>query len=220
MGEVIMRSSPVVNGPRMLHPSPICVGCHKLHQDPQQLSQCPQCHLPVCGLSCSQSSLHQNECSLISTPIISTSAVTPLRVIKMKYSAPDTYKRILQLGDNLEILQDKDQWPHFEKEVIEPINDLGIEGLALLEIQKIVGIILTNTFETTSPGSSLLSSSTVGMYLEPSMMNHHCVANTRVVLDSHNNMKVIAALPIKRGSDVYNNYVRGKTQYCSPIGWR
>ena len=127
---------------------------------------------------------------LYSSPGILTCAVTPLRVIKMKFSDPLTYAKILELGDNLEVLQEKPQWPHFMKTVIEPINSLGIEGLGFLEIQKIVGIILTNTFETASPGSSLMSSSTVGMYLMPSMMNHHCVANTRVVLDSANNMKV------------------------------
>merc|ERR1719411_2275176 len=39
-------------------------------------------------------------------------------------------------------------------------------------------------------------------------MNHDCVANTRVVLGPDNKMRVIAAVGIRKGAAILNNYAR------------
>ena len=111
------------------------------------------------------------------------------------------------MEDNLDILKEKNIWHYYKENVIDPIVGLGIEDVDEGEVSRIVGIILTNTFETASEGQNMTSSGTIGLFHDPAMMNHHCVSNTRVVLDN-NTLKVIAAVGIKKGASIYNNYAR------------
>ena len=99
-------------------------------------------------------------------------------------------------------------WNYYQKNVIDPIVGLGIANVEEGEVERIVGIILTNTFETVSGGESMTLSGTIGLFLNPAMMNHSCISNTRVVLDNNSSIKVIAAVGIKKGAPIYNNYVR------------
>ena len=208
-GEIIMTSACLVSGPRLQHPRSLCVGCHTCH-DQDDLSRCSQCRLPVCGSACQQSQIHQQECGLISSSDVDVpvSAVTPLRVIKLKFTNPEVYKTIMELEDNLVELKQKNMWPYYEQNVIDPIVKLNLPDVTYEDIHRIVGIILTNSFETSGGGQSVQSSSIIGVFSEPSMMNHHCVANTRIVLHSGNVLKVIAAVPITKGAPIYNNYAR------------
>ena len=138
---------------------------------------------------------------------ITVNCVTPLRIISLKFSKADEYNMIMELQDNLDTLKEKTMWNYYQENVIDPIVGLGIVNVESEEVERIVGIILTNTFETVSRGESMTLSGTIGLFLNPAMMNHSCVSNTRVVLDN-NTLKVIAAVGIKKGAPMYNNYVR------------
>ena len=113
----------------------------------------------------------------------------------------------MQLEDNLDSLREKTMWNYYQQNVIDPIVGLGIKDVEDTEVNRIVGIILTNTFETVSGGENMNLSGTIGLFLDPAMMNHNCVSNTRAVLDN-NTLKVIATVGIKKGAPIYNNYVR------------
>ena len=144
-----MTSACLVTGPRLQHPRSLCVGC-QVCQDQDCLSRCSLCRLPVCGSSCQQSSTHQQECSLISSSDVDVPvcAVTPLRVIKLKFTNPKVYASIMELEDNLEELKQKNMWPYYQQNVIDPIVKLNIPDVTEEDIHRIIGIILTNSFET------------------------------------------------------------------------
>ena len=144
--------------------------------------------------------------TLLSSPV-TVNCVTPLRIISLKFAKADEYNMIMELQDNLDTLKEKTMWNYYQENVIDPIVGLGIVNVESEEVERIVGIILTNTFETVSRGESMTMSGTIGLFLNPAMMNHCCVSNTRVVLDN-NTLKVIAAVGIKKGAPMYNNYVR------------
>ena len=144
--------------------------------------------------------------TLLRSPV-TVNCVTPLRIISLKFSKADEYNMIMELQDNLDTLKEKTMWNYYQENVIDPIVGLGIVNVESEEVERIVGIILTNTFETVSRGESMTMSGTIGLFLNPAMMNHCCVSNTRVVLDN-NTLKVIAAVGIKKGAPIYNNYVR------------
>ena len=129
-------------------------------------------------------------------------AVTPLRILNLRKTNPEKYNGVLELSDNLESLKENDNWPYYVKHIIDPITELDIEAVTREDVEKIVGIVLTNSFETSS------SAGTLGVFLEPAMMNHSCLANTRLVLEGAGRLKVVAALRIKKGSAVTNNYAR------------
>ena len=129
-------------------------------------------------------------------------AVTPLRILNLRKTNPEKYNGVLELSDNLESLKENDNWPYYVKHIIDPITELHIEAVTREDVEKIVGIVLTNSFETSS------SAGTLGVFLEPAMMNHSCLANTRLVLESGRGLKGVAALRIKKGCAVTNNYAR------------
>ena len=147
--------------------------------------------------------------TLLSSPV-TVNCVTPLRIISLKFSEADEFNMIMELEDNLDTLKEKTMWNYYQKNVIDPIVGLGIANVEEGEVERIVGIILTNTFETVSGGESMTLSGTIGLFFNPAMMNHSCISNNRVVLDNNSNssIKVIAAVGIKKGAPIYNNYVR------------
>ena len=123
-------------------------------------------------------------------------------MLSLKKTNPAIYNQTLHLADNLESLKEKENWSYYVTNIIEPIMELNIENVMREEVERVVGIILTNSFETSS------TAGTIGVFPEPAMMNHSCVANTRLVLEAGNRLKVVAALRIKKGSAVSNNYAR------------
>ena len=145
--------------------------------------------------------------TLLSSPV-TVNCVTPLRIISLKFSEADEFNMIMELEDNLDTLKEKTMWNYYQKNVIDPIVGLGIANVEEGEVERIVGIILTNTFETVSGGESMTLSGTIGLFLNPAMMNHSCISNRTVVLDNNSSIKVIAAVGIKKGAPIYNNYVR------------
>ena len=158
------------------------------------------------------------------------SAVTPLRILSMKSTNRDLYSKILAMEDNLHKLEGKSSWSqHLDTvvqvlyctvlyctvlyctvldTVVQPILDQELEDVDETEVKRIVGILLTNSFETVSGGQQMTSSGTIGLFPGPSLMNHDCVANTRVVLGPDNKMRVIAAVGIRKGAAILNNYAR------------
>ena len=66
-------------------------------------------------------------------------------------------------------------WNYYQENVIDPIVGLGIANVEEGEVERIVGIILTNSFETVSGGESMTLSGTIGLFLNPAMMNHSCI---------------------------------------------
>ena len=118
----------------------------------------------------------------------------------MKLDKPELYENTIgKMEDNLTVLEEKTSWQEYLDDIIDPVMNLEIENVNTIDVKKIVGVLLTNAFETTSPGKNLLNcrvcilslilgnsfstSGTVGLFYEPAMMNHQCVANTRLEME-------------------------------------
>ena len=60
-----MTAPALVTGPRLQAPVPLCVGCHRVTRDPEELVRCGECELPLCHEQCGRTELHTQECGLI-----------------------------------------------------------------------------------------------------------------------------------------------------------
>jgi len=206
-GETLMVAKPFCVGPRLYQPTVCCLGCHRAMN---KLVCCDKCGLPVCSLKCAGSTTHQVECTLITNAkekkdlsIPGIMLVTPLRIIGLKFTKPDLYETALSMEANLEVLKTRELWKYLDTNIVQPILALQLEGVTVDIVERTVGIILTNCFEVMAKGCLLF-----GMFFEPAMMNHHCVGNTRLMLDSSNLMTVIANQPIKKSKPIKFNYGR------------
>lgn len=155
-------------------------------------------------------------------------AVTPLRLLALRAARPADFATALSMEANLAVLRTRDLWAYLERYVMEPIMEMELEGVTREEVEAMVGILLTNAFEVQVRESLLF-----GLFFEPALMNHHCVGNTRLMLDAHHTMtvrqlssfqhfifylhrlpihqltlQVIASLPIKKNCQVKFNYGR------------
>ena len=210
-GEALMVTKPFSVGPRMHNPTVCCLGCH---QAQGKLLACDKCGLPVCSVKCAGSITHQIECTLISNsrakaeagspaPAPGIMVVTPLRIIGLKFTKPDLYETALSMESNIATLKRRQVWKYLDTHVVQPILALQLEGITADIVERTVGIILTNAFEVMAKGCLLF-----GLFFEPAMMNHHCVGNTRLMLDSSNLMTVLASQQIKKGKPIKFNYGR------------
>jgi len=208
-GEKIMCVEPDLLGPRLMEPIPCCLGCHRTAK---KLNCCPKCTLPVCSPKCTTSPHHQLECALIAKSRASSNddsqmpleIVLPLRILGLKYTKPNLYERILSMETNFQEIRKTSKWSYYVEHVIEPLMGLNLEEVTRDLVESILGIILSNTFEVVSQQCIL-----VGIYLDPSSMNHDCIGNTRVSMDGGGKMTVMAAVHIKKNTPIKFNYIKG-----------
>lgn len=112
-------------------------------------------------------------------------AVTALRLLALRAGRPADFANALSMEANLAVLRTRGLWPYLERHVVEPVMEMELEGVTRDEVEAIVGILLTNSFEVQVRESLLF-----GLFFEPALMNHHCVGNTRLMLDANHNMTV------------------------------
>ena len=207
-GKITENQSPPVAVDVVLFPSTIPSFCFL--KVTRQLLKCNQCELPVCSQRCSESKNHSIECGMVAEArsagndfSIGVPAVTPLRLIALKTTRPKDFDTALSMEANLQVLRERPLWRHLTKHVTEPIMAMQMEGVLREEVEHLMGALLTNAFEVMVQDSLLF-----GLFFEPALMNHHCVGNTRLMLDNQHTMTVIASLPVKKNAQVKFNYGR------------
>ena len=203
-GETILAAMPYCVGPRLYQPVPCCLGCHRARSN---LTVCERCGMPVCSAACADREQHQAECRIIARygnkHGYSIATVTPIRIIAMLQSDSVKYQTLLAMEDNIVEIKTRPLWEYYQEHVINPVTQLNIENITLDIVEKIVGIILTNSFEVVGGGCPL-----IGLFYPPAMMNHHCVGNVRITLDDTHKMTVYASRQIKKNTPIKFNYVR------------
>jgi len=123
----------------------------------------------------------------------------------LRKTDPSGFKQILSMESHIEEIKEQEKWGDIKKLVVDPINDLKLDGLDIETIEIICGIILTNTFEVIAHKRNLM----IGLYYEPSMMNHNCLSNTHLTMDDNNKLTIRSSRPIKRLTPIEFNYVKG-----------
>lgn len=109
---------------------------------------------------------------------------------------------LLKLESHVTALENQTtRWNAIRTKVIEVLRQQWEESL----VEQACGLILTNTFEVMrSPQEAPL----LGIYEEPSLMNHDCIGNTRLVMSPDLQLTVYASVDIKAGMPILFNYVR------------
>ncbi|XP_059097144.1 uncharacterized protein LOC131891555 isoform X2 [Tigriopus californicus] len=127
-------------------------------------------------------------------------AILPLRLL-MAWDEKK-FLTLLKLESHVTALENQTtRWNAIRTKVIEVLRQQWEESL----VEQACGLILTNTFEVMiSPQEAPL----LGIYEEPSLMNHDCVGNTRLVMSSDLKLTVYASIDIKAGMPILFNYVR------------
>lgn len=117
--------------------------------------------------------------------------------------------------------KETDIWSFCDNKVIKPLlstnilNDFSMEVTEEL-LQQICGILDVNTFEIR--GSMEGGTNIRGIYPEAAMFAHSCISNTLTSVDTKYNLRIHAAVDIKKGEPIFINYTR--TLYVSSCGSR
>ncbi|CAG4998078.1 unnamed protein product [Parnassius apollo] len=203
-GEVLFVDHPLVYGPRsgtIIQRG--CTVCNVLNTN--NLFKCYKCSLLLCSESCQNNSAHYNDCRVISgwrnkVPIeevddeLLSRALTAIRALLLnedqKQFITSLQAHVLpQHGTEI-----KDLRQYFEI----PTEDEQFMILASCVLDANAFQIATS-YERKEMGKR-------GLYPVSSLMNHHCVPNTRYNYNSDLQMIVKAVKPIRAGSEIFTCY--------------
>ena len=140
-------------------------------------------------------------------PNLSFPAITPLRLLALKTSKPAAFASVMSMEANLALLREREQWAYLLKFVVVPVVELQLEDVTREEVEHVVGAILSNTFEVMVQ-AQVQPTMLIGLFFEPALMNHDCVANTRLTLDSSHRMTVMTSVAVKKNEQIKFNYLR------------
>ncbi|CAB4055865.1 SMYD [Lepeophtheirus salmonis] len=222
-GDLIISAPPCVIGPRLDYPKPSCLGCHVILDEKMSLCE-GGCEYPLCSSECHRKFHSEEECTLlekIKSPDKRCEIVTILRFALLKKSNPRIYEKLILLEDHVdEIKASSTRWKNIEEGVLKHLkeikSDLDIEEDQ--ELERLVGIWITNSFELERTDQQLFGEkrageSIQGLYDVPSLMNHSCVGNARLVINSGMYIDVYAAVPISNKAPITFNYISPLEDY-------
>ncbi|XP_040575619.1 SET domain-containing protein SmydA-8 isoform X1 [Lepeophtheirus salmonis] len=222
--ELILSEQPAVVGPYSKK-LPGCLNCFRLVDDSYH---CSKCGVPVCDKECEIGDLHRPECSYFQANNFviknenrysSQTCVTPLRMLLMKKSDPNTFRKMDMLMDHIEERAVINQQVNiqllniilFLKEVSSPKEFNQKEVSTSLdfdqkEIQRMLGILKTNgmKFEPLGPEKGCPG---VALYPVYCLINHACFNNTNYVKFPDFHLELRSQIPIKKGEQIFTRYV-------------
>ena len=186
-----------------------CVCCNNKILPNKANVYCPQCNFPICSEQC----IHPESdpfCQYLSkiTTNQNLEFITPLKFLMLKDSNPELFSKLLERESHAKELKKCARWNEYQGKIIDPLMKLNYFDEDL--IVKVIGILATNAFEVQS-GPTSNKGLQIGMFEIADIMNHDCIGNTRIVMDTTNNdfkMSVYASVAIPKGSPILNNYVK------------
>ena len=211
--ELILREEPVMVGPYLRPDQPHCVQCFKLVRG-AGFEWCERCGFPVCGDQCSSGQYHSLECGVFSErgwrysgSLTDYAAITVIRLLSMKTTSPDTYKRLMKLEDHNDRRreEDPDNWSYYREHVVSFIRDTLREEVSEEEILSVLGKMLTNSGDLQLDQTHARG---CGYYPTYANMNHHCRANTKTFKYPDQTLEVRAQVSIARGEEISTQYLQ------------
>ncbi|XP_045622293.2 SET domain-containing protein SmydA-8, partial [Procambarus clarkii] len=207
-GEVIMKDSPLVLGPRQVT-VPVCLGCFT----PVDGSySCSLCGWPLCGPECQNVVLHYPECQLSRNRPIKVQVhkfmqvnqmyecITPLRCLWLKEKDPSKWSTLSQMESHMKERINTDVHEVNQANVVDFMNQyLKVKSFTPEEIHTVCGIIDVNGFEIPGPNA-------IGLYGKAYLLEHNCIPNTTRTFDSQLNIVIRAAVKIPKGSHITTSY--------------
>lgn len=178
--EVILTDTPCVLGPPLGSDLVVCSLCLR---GSDVMTECPECHYPMCG-DCDEASDHEEECRLLrrissSTPDSRPVILSVVRTLLVRRRGGDQWRSIDKLMDHAEARrQSLEEWKLFQISVVDPVMEgLGEElGLVAADVENIIGKLNINSASFRFSGERLEGR---GLYPTLSLVSHNCVANAR-----------------------------------------
>ncbi|XP_023349162.1 protein msta isoform X2 [Eurytemora carolleeae] len=212
-GETLFQEEPVVIGPNQVG-SPICLSCYS-SIDLQY--RCTSCQYPLCGPDCQTSSVHAEECAVLSRgepPVFqeeNTEAyhcILPLRLVLLSRSNPDIFNLTDRLMDHEEERSQGEDWQITERTVVKNILEIckgeEIEKFTIQEVRRAVGVLEVNSYEV----HSFVRCGYRGCFPAASLLSHGCVANSRHIWSTtppYTNT-CIATVDLEKGEEIITSY--------------
>ncbi|XP_054268253.1 SET domain-containing protein SmydA-8-like [Macrosteles quadrilineatus] len=223
-GEVILKESPLVCGPKVLAFAQ-CLGCHcKLtgsSVDDEMLKSfyyCRKCNWPLCSPKCEKSPVHQAECAVLAKSKHKTvikyqeeeqkvpayCAIVPLRCFLLP---PEKLNELLSLESNLEVLINTTLYNVFRINIVGYLHKaLGLTQYNEETILKVAAVLDTNSFEIRRDKGNIRIR---GLYPKAAMMSHSCKPNTKhFFVGDDFTMVVMATTDIKKGEIINATYTQ------------
>lgn len=232
-GELIIKESPVVIGPR-IDSVPLCLGCYKTATTVDSKPRlCSKCNVaPICCPECEAKPSHsESECdsylrfsdkdpSKILSLTDNLQIVMPLRCLLLrpeteeKSKEDEKWESLMKLESHVKESQESAIWRHHKEKVVDLLDSVGMlkseDDHSL--VQKICGILDVNSFELRGPNPAVMTHAARqgerlrGVYLEAALMSHDCIGNTHLSVDDDYVMTIHASVPIKAGDPILFNY--------------
>jgi len=208
--ETVLVDKPVLIGPF----TDTCLSCHLPLTEP--CHPCAACSLPLCGESCKDGQLHQQECLLIrNTKEIDRqdivdlfSAVGVIRMLMRMNDDAAMCEVVLRLMDHLAVRRREDGWVVVTDHLVPWVMSLGITNSSPELIERIVGIIRTNSVKWAREREGGGGYAVCPIF---SVLNHSCVNNTVDTQTLEGSLLVRATMVIRQGEEIFTQY-RGPTQ--------
>ncbi|XP_046688196.1 SET domain-containing protein SmydA-8-like [Homalodisca vitripennis] len=213
-GEVLYEEAPTVVGPKVVEPSPVCLGCLR----PPGAARCESCGWPVCSPACP--GLRDPHCHAIECKILSLSpikdikdcryeCILPLRSLLMQKRNPRKWKVIMSMethidkrGPSTEVYKELDEnvVSYLINNYLSKLDDGAIGDISPEIIHRICGAIDVNALEIQEDQVELLA-------LLPTafIMCHSCIPNTKHTF-KNTRITVRAAVDIPKGQDITTMY--------------
>ncbi|XP_065174327.1 SET domain-containing protein SmydA-8-like [Atheta coriaria] len=212
-GDVIMKKTPLVAGPKMIT-VPICLGCHRKLQ-PDHV-KCTKCAWGLCSAECEESKWHIHECKLLARAGVkpqirnlnekssSYALILPLRALLLKNTHKKQFDELLALQSHIESNMPKPIYNFLGrtlipllKRVFSSSEELNIDPL------QICSIFDTNAFEVRNKHVNIRA-----VYSMVSFLPHDCTPNTRHLCADDYSMSVIATRKICKGEKICTTYTQ------------
>lgn len=223
-GEVILKESPIVFGPKLAS-YPLCLGCHRRlkgsspdDETPKSFYYCKKCNWPMCAPRCERNPVHQKECQLMAKQKHKSTilyredpqkeaaycAILPLRCLLLE---PSKLNQLLTLSSNLESRINTPLYKIFKINIVGFfLKALDLKHFDEETILKIAAILDTNTFEIRRGMGKI---KVRGLYCRAAMMSHECRPNTKhVFVDDDFSILITATVDIKKGDIISATYTQ------------
>lgn len=203
-GEVLFADHPLIYGPRSGNSIQRgCTVCGKLDSD--TFFKCSKCALLLCSEQCHNSSLHYNDCNIISRwsnkvsieEVDNTFMSRALAAIRVLFLNEDQKRFMTELEAHT--------LPQNGHEIndIKTFFEFSEEEENLMKLACCV--MDANAFQIATPFRKK-EMSMRGLFPVAALMNHSCVPNTSYAYNSESRMIVKAVKPIQAGTEIFTCY--------------
>ncbi|XP_075213241.1 SET domain-containing protein SmydA-8-like [Lycorma delicatula] len=213
----IISESPLILGPKMFEPTPLCLGCYR---PPTPGVRCPNCLWPFCHPQCpglTDPHHHSVECFILSLGkslalqpgILRYEIITPLRCLLLQKRNKKKWQQIMTMEAH-----SNSRGP--ETEIYKELEDLVVnylienylkqleEGLNYSKelLQRICGVLDVNALEIRGAGDIGL----LALYPTICLLEHNCLPNTIYHYSPEFKITLSPIANIKKGEHLSTSY--------------